>query len=194
MQEKNLELEALLKHAHSPIQNYIVPGLKSYMIGNEGPNGCIRLFVASREQLVAIAPHNHRYDLVSRVLQGRVLNRIWTAYTGALRDPAADYYVARKLTYKGAPGQYDTEDGDTALYTSSTRIYSASGENSQTAQYSMSHKDIHSIQFSKDAAVLVMQGPDVSASSIVLLPKVDGETCDTAKTEPWMFKRASALL
>lgn len=181
----NPELTALLKLAHSPIKNYIVPGLTSYLIGNEGPNGCIRLFVSSRMQHVHIAPHSHRYDFVSRVIQGQAVNRTWVQAEAS--DYSADIYMARKLTYKGSPGAYDTADIAVGLYTSSSKSYRAE----QDSQYSMSHKEIHSIVFGKDAAVLIMQGPEITDSSIMLLPFVEGEVCNTAKVEPWMFKRVT---
>jgi hypothetical protein len=55
----------------------------------------------------------------------------------------------------------------------------------------MTADEIHSIFFGRDTSVLFFEGPNVSDTSIILEPVVDGETIPTFKVEPWAFKRAA---
>lgn len=57
--------------------------------------------------------------------------------------------------------------------------------------YSMLNDDIHSIQFSRGAQVLFIEGPERSTTSIVLEPSTVDllSHVPTFETRPWMFKR-----
>ena len=49
------------KLKHSPIHNYILPGLTSWVLKPAGDgHGMIRMFEASRETQEFITPHSHR--------------------------------------------------------------------------------------------------------------------------------------
>src|SRR6185436_17204277 len=70
-----LQLLNLVKY--SPIRNYVVPGVTSWIIAPETPeHGLFRLFTCDRFQLVTVAPHSHRYDLNCTVMNGAVYNTI----------------------------------------------------------------------------------------------------------------------
>jgi len=161
--------------AHSPLQNYVIPGLTSYLLSTPGPDGVVRLLQNSRLQLTNVTPHSHRFDFTCLVLQGCVLNRLWT------RQDDGDLYAATKLVYQGKPGSYKTEFAGPGAWTFSEQHYHE-GE-----QYDMKANEVHSILFSKDAIVLFHEGPQVSDTSIILEPYVDGKIIPTFKVEPWMF-------
>ena len=39
-----MDIDLLKKMRHSPVRNYAVPGLTSWLVGEPGPNGCVRNF------------------------------------------------------------------------------------------------------------------------------------------------------
>ncbi len=52
----------------------------------------------------------------------------------------------------------------------------------------MDHREFHSIVFSHDALVLVLEGPEMSRSSRVLEPLLaDGTPAILAEVREWMF-------
>ena len=161
---------------HSPIRNYVVPGLTSWLIMDQGKAGKVRMFENTREQHHFITPHSHRFNFSACVVQGVVENVLWTA--GA---PNADRYCLSSTVYVGAPGQYVKKVISYSDY-QPTPVRYAEGE-----WYSMKHSDIHSIKFSKGAIVLFFEGPEITSKSFVLEPVVDGQHIQTMMTEPWMF-------
>lgn len=178
----NFDIESLMQMAHSPVSNYAIPGLTSYLIGSPGPKGTVRLFHCSREHQEAITPHSHRFDFQCWVLRGIVRNRLW--HRAAENHPRADQYSVSSLQYKGSMGKYAKEHVEISSWVFTDRHFAA-GE-----CYSMNADEVHSIFFSRDALVLFLEGPTVSDSSIVLEPYVDNETIPTFETRPWMFKRS----
>lgn len=173
------ELEVLLSLAHSKIDNYVWPGLSSRLLGG-GSFGKVRLFENTRYQYTDIVPHSHRYDFLAVVLKGTVMNRLW--YESASAD--AELYELLTLTYDGQPGQhYVSNSGVQANYEYQTSVYK-SGE-----MYSMTFDQIHSIEFSKDAIVLMFEGPAVSEVGQILQPVVNGVVVPTFKTQDWMFQK-----
>lgn len=169
MNFKHLELML-----HSPIHNYIVPGLTSWLVGTPGPQGTVRMFHMKRHQNQVVTPHSHRYALTCHVLEGAVENTIYTF------APDGDEFMASSQTYK-ALGKYDMETMGSTRRALSTKRYEA-GE-----WYAMSHVDVHSIVFGRGAKVLVFEGPSVAEHSVILEPIVDSITIPMHRTEPWMF-------
>jgi len=169
---------------HSPIRNYVIPGLTSWMIGEKASDGsCVRLFECERNHVEPIVPHSHRFDFACHVLEGVVTNRLWRKDDEPTGKRHFDAYTAISLKYLGEVGNYSRSVIGVDEWCYQDRTYKA-GE-----RYSMKANEIHSIYFSKGAKVLFFEGPTETDSSVVLKPFVDGETIDTFKVESWMFKK-----
>lgn len=174
MSDFNLAL--LLKMKHSPVRNYALPGLTSWLIGNPGPNGVIRLFECERETVEHITPHSHRFDFQCWVLEGWVRNRIWRkGWT------SGDWYTESAIT--GRMGEYTTTPGEAARYEFEDYTYA------KDEWYGMTHRQVHSIYFGRDTKVLFFEGPEMVDSTTIIEPHAYGSRVPTFKTEPWMFRR-----
>lgn len=172
----NLNIRMLLEMRHSPLHNYIVPGLTSWLIGAPSVNGCVRLFECSRNQQEAITPHSHRFDFQCAVLRGKVTNRLWS------RDHSGDWFQSSTQQCDEA-GIYQTKPQSVDRWS----YFDAEHETGEF--YSMLSTQVHSIIFSKDARVLFFEGPRIQEHSIILEPHVDGETIPTFQVQPWMFRK-----
>lgn len=182
-------LQFVLKLAHSPLHNYVIPGLTSYLIGEQAnqthKRGRVRLFVSEREHFEPITPHSHRFDFTCHVLKGCVSNTIWTPADSPLDG---DIYMRSRLMYEGSPGEY------TALPISEERWVKETTQYNEGDTYQMTADQVHSIHFSRGAHVLFFEGPNVSDTNIILEPVANGEHIKTFKTEPWMFKRGQEIM
>lgn len=187
-QDQFFGVSALLALKHSPIRNYIVPGLTSWLIG-EVKNGCrVRLFESSRSQQEHITPHSHRFDFRAMVLEGKVRNTIWRKQQEVGTQYDCGVYRETTLSYKGEAGAYDVIPSvHPPCYWQTYETLYARGE-----VYSMNAEDVHSIEFSRGAKVLIIEEPPRFAHSVILEPVVDGVTIPTFKVEPWMFQRGDA--
>ena len=182
---KNLDLAALLAMSHSGLQNYIVPGLQSRLLGERSDeHGNVRLFVNSRHQHHHITPHSHRFDFQFLVLRGWVNNIVFTRAAGKELN-RGDFYTSTSLTYRGKPGEYNVAQLLPEEWVSEANTYSV-GE-----WYGMRHDEVHSIKFSRDAVVLFFEGPQATDQTIILEPCVNGQTLPTFKVEDWMFQQES---
>ena len=168
----------LISMRHSPIKNYIVPGLISWLIMDQGGAGKVRMFENTREQHAFITPHSHRFNFSACVVRGWVENTSW--FRG---DTGDDMYRCTGMKYDGEPGKYVIDNHYHAPFISDPITHE------EGAWYAMKHSEIHSIKFSKGAMVLFFEGPAVTDTSYTLEPVVDHEYLPTMKTEPWMFKR-----
>lgn len=184
MDAKNFNVKALVSMAHSPVRNYAIPGLTSWLIGEPSKHGTVRMFECSREHQEPITPHSHRFDFQCWVLAGSVRNRVW--YSTYPHDPAGDFYQQSRLHYEGGIGKYTVHPMGPAKWCYSDRTY-AEGQ-----CYAMEAREIHSIYFARGTRVLFFEGPQESDTSVILEPWVDGETVPTLTVEPWMFKRTPA--
>lgn len=164
---------------HSPVRNYIVPGLTSWLIGNPSPAGTVRLFTSERNQQEAVTPHSHRFDFQCKVISGTVVNRIWRSAF----DGKGDLFALSRLTYSGNFGEYTKDPAGTKRFDFSDHSYS------KDEWYEMNHQEIHSIHFSKGAEVLFLEGPERQATTVILEPFVGDELIPTFRVESWMFKR-----
>lgn len=176
------------KMKHSPIHNYAVPGLSSWLIGETSEAGCVRLFECSRNHQEPIIPHSHRFDFHCVVLEGVVHNTVWTVRnaSGAVAQSMEDLFMLSDLEYGGECGKYRATPKNPVLATRTTKVHAAGGS---TAQYSMRANEIHSIVFAKNTKVLFFEGPKVQDISQILEPIVNGETVHTFQVMPWMFKK-----
>lgn len=160
-----------------PVSNYVIPGLTSYML----TKGKVRVFHSERDHHEQITPHSHRFALASLVLKGVVFNHIYKESSEGME------FAKRAFTAKlGGLGFYSkrpAEEDTIGVY------YSTCKEYHEGQWYHMAAEEIHRIEFSKDAIVLLFEGENTREGSEVLLPVVDGEVIDTFKTENWMFKK-----
>lgn len=179
MKPHEMLLEQVLTMAHSPVKNYAIPGLTSWLIGDNLNGGCVRLFHSEREHVEPITPHSHRFNFTAQVLKGGVTNRMWREAT----DSTGDLYCVSAQKYLGTSGQYETKVEATRYYRYYDRDYKA-GDTYQTMA-----EEIHSIYFDRDTYVLMFEGPSVTNTSDILEPMVDGHRIPTFKVEPWMFQR-----
>ncbi len=166
------------------IANYIIPGLDSYLF----KKGNVRLFECSREHQESVVPHSHRFDLVCIVLTGYVTNIMWTEdfMDGAQQRDDCEYdlfqssYIEKKACYSF--GQYQKKKDCSARWRkTSTRFDSGD-------VYILKYNEIHSINFSKGAKVLIIEGEERCSKSRVLEPIVDGKVIPTFEVKDWMFQ------
>lgn len=184
MNAENFNVDMLRNMRHSPVRNYVVPGLTSWLIGSPGPAGTMRLFECERAHQESITPHSHRFDFQCWVLRGRVTNRTWKASYWTNQD--ADLFQATMLRYSGAMGSYERVVGERNRWIANDKVFSE-GE-----CYSMMADEVHSIYFDRNTVVLFFEGPTITAESIIIEPVVNGITVPTFKVEPWMFARVGS--
>lgn len=177
-----LNIPMLMEMTHSALQNYIVPGLESHLLAEPSDKGSVRLFVNSRDQHHHITPHSHRFDFQCLVLRGLVVNTVFQELLPGKPRLNADEYASVTLEYKGKPGNYDQTHGETSYWSFERHHYTVGD------WYSMTFDQVHSIEFSRDAIVLFMEGPKKTNITQVLLPHVDGQTLPTFEVAPWMFQ------
>lgn len=172
-----IDLRSLEKMAHSPVRNYVVPGLTSWLIGAPSDKGCMRLFTSEREHLETVIPHSHRFDFQCWVLRGTVRNRVWKHAYGI-----GDWFMLSTHT-KGRMGGYEVQEAGRGRFDYVDTVYS------QDEWYSMTHSEIHSIWFGRGAKVLFFEGPQVVDHTTILEPIASDTHVRTFKVEPWMFER-----
>jgi hypothetical protein len=181
MNAENFNVEFLLGMAHSPVRNYVIPGLTSYLIGSPSKAGTMRLFTCTRDHQEGITPHSHRFNLMCWVLRGSVTNRLWTATRQT--ESGRDDYMVSHLLYQGDMGQYEKVEHRVRSFGYEDHTYQAGD------CYSMQAHEIHSIHFWRGATVLFFEGPTITDTSVVLEPYVDNAVIPTLEVKPWMFKR-----
>jgi hypothetical protein len=173
------ELRAM---AHNRLDNYIVPGIRSELIG--GPGGSkVRMFTATREARDWVTPHSHRFNFTALVLAGVAHNTLFDRTAGGGGD---EWCLSSIDQVCGADGLRDychTRDTEPTRYMQFTRTYEAGDT------YSMTHEEIHSVVFEKGTVVLFFEGPQVTSTSVMLEPWVNGKCLPTFRTEPWMFEK-----
>ncbi|MCY1166567.1 hypothetical protein D9M73_65090 [compost metagenome] len=182
---KNFDIVMLRGMCHSPVRNYVIPGLTSYLIGQPSETGTLRFFHNARDHQEAITPHSHRFDFQCLVLKGEVQNRVWTRLPIESMQ-RGDSYMVSELRYRNGIGKYRKTEQGHSRWAYADSHYGAGD------WYSMSADQVHSINFGAGTEVLFFEGPTVSDWSVVLEPYVDGETIPTMKVEPWMFRKDRA--
>lgn len=175
-----LVVDLLRRMSNRTLDNYILPGISSSMVGGDG-FGTVRLLESERNHEETIVPHSHRFDFQCLVLSGHVENTIWRP------GLSGDEFMASSMIYGGAPGKYETVELSPGRFTPKRTMF-APGE-----WYGMSHDEIHSIKFSRGAMVLFLEGPPKTQETVMLQPFVNGLTIPTMKTEPWMFRPRAAV-
>lgn len=171
-----------MRDEKSTLDNYALPGLSSTLL----PGGRLRMFECHRNTPELIAPHSHRYDFACLVLAGSVVNTVYKPCKG-IEGPTSDFWAMSILTpIEGGLGDYEKQViSQASCFTPVSTTYRAGDV------YSMLNDDIHSIQFSRGAQVLFIEGPERSTTSIVLEPSTVDllSHVPTFETRPWMFKR-----
>lgn len=167
----------LMKFKRDKVSNYVIPGLSSYLLIDNGDKGKVRLFECSRDHQEPITPHDHRFSFTCCVIKGKVINRVWH------KSGVGDEYMESTLDYNDM-GSYEKNHGKSAWWVFEDSTYNKGD------CYSMRASEIHSIYFSKGAQVLFFEGETQRKSSLILEPVVDGEVIPTFEVKPWMFKKA----
>lgn len=168
-------LEIIRKMQTSKVSNYVIAGLDSYLL----ENGNVRVFKNNRNHQDQITPHSHRFDFTCLVLNGYVINKVWTECTG--KD--GDLFQLSELIYSGDIGEHRKKPISNKSFSFNMTTY----KTGQT--YSMKAEEIHSIEFSKGAVVLFFEGPTVREESLIIEPVVNGEVVPTYEKKSYMFKR-----
>lgn len=174
--ERKTILKALNQMKSDSVQNYVIPGLSSHLLNN----GMVRLLESERNHREQVTPHSHRFDLTCLVLSGCVTNTLWTK-SGF--DQRTDVFMVSELHFQGKIGEFEKFEQGTVRYKPNSQQFEA-GE-----VYTMTHNEIHSIEFSKDCTVLFLEGPKQTNKSVLLEPVVNNEVVPTGDVLPWMFKR-----
>jgi len=168
------------KHWHDPIENYIFPGMTSWLVGDQSFGlGTLRLFQMNRFQISEVTPHTHRFNFKAWVLQGKVINRIWLSRN----HPKSDSFMVSRLKYKGKPGEYIKTEENILNFLYIELKYESGDE------YEIYTDEIHSIHFGKNSLVLIQESAVISNKSVIIEPYVNGQVIETLKTEDWMFKK-----
>lgn len=169
----------LQQMAHSPIRNYATAGLTSQLIGGE-KYGKVRMFTADRDTREFITPHSHRYDFLCLVIAGEVTNTLYDEENR--KRPGSNEFTVSSIEATKEFGKFWSREVRVASFTEYATKYVA-GE-----MYEMDWKQIHSINFSKGAVVLFLEGPEQNDYSYILEPFSDGAKVPTFNTPDWMFK------
>ena len=159
----------------SPIRNYVIAGLDSFLISN----GKVRYFENSRQHQDSITPHSHRFDFSCIVLAGSVRNRVWSE----CRESEGDFFQSSTLKYAGEVGEHSVTPEGRGFWKYKETIYDVGD------CYSMDSSEVHSIIFSRGAKVLFFEGENKSNESVIIEPVVRGEVIRTYQKLEYMFKR-----
>lgn len=171
-------LQVIKKLGHNEIDNYVLPGLTSTLVGGFG-NGKVRLFSAERASREWVIPHSHRFDFGCLVLHGEVENILFEPGNG---QPYGKTTIRHRQN--AAFGTYDVERHDETFQFVEKPTRYGVGQ-----IYCMTAAQIHSIRFGETARVLFFEGPEVSNESVVLEPWCGGKVVPTFDTASWMFQR-----
>lgn len=166
---------------NSRLGNYIVPGMVSHLIGGEG-YGKVRLFSAERTTLEFITPHSHRFDFTCMVLYGQVTNTRFVV-GNPVDDDCEEWCCSTVKPLKD--GKFErVNENSIGFWTRKVEHWKASDI------YSMAEYEIHSIKFERGTHVLFFEGPELSSTSCILEPWVDGKLVPTFRTESWMYEKS----
>jgi hypothetical protein len=180
MQRKQFERNFFEAFRDSTISNYVVPGLESVSLGRL--NGFhVRMFHMTMNQMMYITPHSHRFDLLSFVLEGEVEHHVYES-RGAEYENQPSAYKLAILYQEGKLGKYETEIYSNGLFRRCETVYKAGDS------YFLNAAEYHSVIFSSGTKVLIIEGPEVDESRI-LVPLVKDTICSTLFTADWMFKK-----
>lgn len=169
-------IKNLLNFKRDKVSNYVIPGLSSYLLIDNGKKGKVRLFECSRNHQEPITPHSHRFSFTCCVIKGKVINRTW------FRHYSGDQYMQSILDYNEM-GSYEKSQDESNDWQFRDEIYNKGD------CYSMKASDIHSIYFSKGTQVLFFEGGEETDESVILEPFIDDEIIPTFEVKSWMFKK-----
>lgn len=179
-------LEVLESLRSNTIHNYIAPGLDSHLIAREG--GSIRMFHMTRDQQFYISPHSHRFNFASVVICGWARQHLYrnlsTQNVGPQHTGADDrlYAVREYVPDRANPTNYGIKTASYGHFLRTTTVYEAG------QWYSMKYDEFHSIEFSKGARVLFIEGPKIKDTSYFLEPVVNGKVVPLFDVPTWMYK------
>jgi hypothetical protein len=179
----DVDVDFIERMARSPIRNYVVPGITSWLIGaHHATAGCVRMLTCDREQVEHVTPHSHRFSFHAVVLAGSVRNRLWRRTW----DGSGDFYSECSLAFGGEAGKYTLEEGERARWSWEDTVF-AKGQG-----YGMAAHEVHSIYFARGTKLLIFEGCAEKTVTSILQPVAYDEVVPTFKVEPWMFRRESS--
>lgn len=180
-QSEELLINFLKQLGGTKLENYVSPGLSSTLLSE----GKFRIFENTRKQEYFITPHSHRYDLLSIVLKGVVTNTIYKHHSipeKYLGIQKLEKYAISSIKPKGEFGKYEEKFQYVSTFARCTNRYGVGDA------YHMRDDEIHTINFSEDAVVLLIESPEKTDTSLILQPVNEREeVIPTMKVEPWMF-------
>jgi hypothetical protein len=177
-------IDSLDQMKHSPVRNYVTPGLTSSLVGGDF-SGTVRLFSSDRDTREFITPHSHRFNFSCLVLSGSVENILYVPHYQISEEGPGNLFAEGILRPKGeGMGQYEVVHGtEPKWYREEVSHYHAGDV------YGMTYSEIHSIRFSRGAKVLFFEEPPSGEDSVFLEPYSDGRVVQTFAVQPWMFDR-----
>lgn len=164
------------------LENYVLAGLRSTLLGETAAGGKLQLFEMLRVQEADIVPHDHRYDFQCFVLDGEV-EHLCYELERVYHPPQAAWAVCEY-----DPDIHSVNDETPRAYTRGTVVKKTHGAGSW---YGLKHDQFHAVRFSAGARVLFIEGPEVQPFSHVLLPYQDGRVCNTFVWRTWMMRPKS---
>lgn len=184
----NKELQSILKAIepmlNSRLDNYIIPGVASEIVGG-GDFGKVRLFSTDREARDFVTPHSHRFDFTCLVLSGVVHNTLFTEEQYRTGDEWLGSTIDQVCGANGLREYKHVRYATPNNWEQKTYTYVAGDT------YSMKFNELHSIRFERGSRVLFFEGPQLITTSRMIEPWVNGQIVPTFKTEPWMFQSSS---
>lgn len=174
--------KAIKPMLNNRLENYIIPGLASSLVGG-GNFGKVRLFSTDREARDFVTPHSHRFDFTCIVLSGLVRNTIFFDEQMMTGDMWCQSTIDQVCGADGIRNYVHRRDDNPSRWNQDTQTY----EPGDT--YSMTYDQIHSIYFARGSQVIFFEGPELTSSSRMIEPWVNGKVVPTFKTEEWMFNR-----
>lgn len=177
-------LEVVRPMLHNTLDNYIVPGLRSSLVGDGKDKGKVRLFHASRDARDFITPHSHRFNFAALVLEGTVVNSIYHRAGGFDGDSWVMSTIGQVCGMDGIQNYTHVREEKPEKWRRTDHVFTAG------MVFHMSYEEIHSIVYHRNAKALFLEGPPVTDISVMLEPWVNGKLVPTFKTEDWMFEKA----
>jgi hypothetical protein len=146
------------------------------------------MFHMTRDQQFYISPHSHRFNFASVVICGWARQHLYQSVSPQYVDipySSADdrlYAVREYVPDRANPTNYGIKTASYGYFLRSTTVYEAG------QWYSMKYDEFHSIEFSKGARVLFIEGPKIKDTSYFLEPVVNGKVVPLFDVPTWMYK------
>lgn len=168
----------------STIENYVVPGLYSFLLTEKNEDvGCIRAFMQTLHQEYFVTPHSHRYNHEIIMIKGEC-QQILYEETSIRSDDYSQFYRKSTIEYLNSPGKYrHSLGGHLGQYVRRNKRLE------EGQRFRLNSDEIHSIFFNKGAIALIKEGPDIDCMSYILQPIAKDELINTFQVNEWAFRK-----